>query len=68
MEILESEEAKRIKRSLARFRPPTEFCRECMGGPTLASSALKQMSTVAIDVRDRLKPRKAYDHILQSEN
>ena len=68
MEILESEEAKRIKRSLARFRPATEFCRECMGGPTLASSALKQISTVAIDVKDRLKPRKAYDHIQQSEN
>jgi MoaA/NifB/PqqE/SkfB family radical SAM enzyme len=60
MEVLESAEAKRIKRSFQWFIPPTQFCRECRGGPTLISSVTKQASTIAIDVRDRISPRKAY--------
>jgi MoaA/NifB/PqqE/SkfB family radical SAM enzyme len=60
MEILESAEAKHILRSFKWFIPPTEFCRECRGGPTLLSSIAKQASTIAIDVRDRIAPRKKY--------
>lgn len=60
MDVLESEAAKHIQRSFRRFRPPTAFCKQCLGGPTLASSLLKQASSVAIDVRDRVRPRKAY--------
>jgi sulfatase maturation enzyme AslB (radical SAM superfamily) len=60
MEVIDSAEAKRIKRSLQFFIPPKPFCRECLGGPTLQSSLLKQMSTMAIDVRDRFRPRKNY--------
>jgi len=60
MEVLESAEAKRIKQSFQRFRPPTQFCRECLGGPTLGSSIVKQLTTIAIDVRDRIAPRKNY--------
>jgi MoaA/NifB/PqqE/SkfB family radical SAM enzyme len=63
MEILESSEALRIRKSLRRFSPPTEFCKECMGGPTLTTSYLKQASTVMIDIKDRIKPRKAYTHM-----
>lgn len=63
MEILESDEASRIRRSLNMFLPPTEFCRECMGGPTLTTSVLKQASTVMIDIKDRIKPRKSYSRI-----
>lgn len=60
MEVLESDEAKHILRSFKWFIPPTEFCRECRGGPTLLSSLAKQASTIAIDVRDRIAPRKKY--------
>ena len=60
MEVLESAEAKRILRSFKMFIPPTEFCRECRGGPTLLSSVAKQASTIAIDIRDRIAPRKTY--------
>jgi len=60
MEVIDSAEAKRIKRSLEFFIPPKPFCRECLGGPTLQSSLLKQMSTIAVDVRDRVRPRKNY--------
>jgi MoaA/NifB/PqqE/SkfB family radical SAM enzyme len=60
MDVIHSREALRIKRSLQRFIPPKPFCRECLGGPTLASSVMKQVSTIAIDVKDRLRPRKAY--------
>jgi len=63
MEVLESAEARRIERSLRRFVPPTQFCRECLGGPTLATSVLKQISTIAIDIKDRLNPRKNYNRI-----
>jgi len=59
MEVLESDEARRVKLSLERFRPPTDFCRECKGGPTLLTSALKQVSTVYLDVRQRLSPDKS---------
>jgi MoaA/NifB/PqqE/SkfB family radical SAM enzyme len=60
MEVINSAEAKRIKRSLQLFIPPKPFCRECLGGPTLVSSMLKQASTIAIDLRDRIRPRKNY--------
>jgi hypothetical protein len=60
MEVLESAEAKRIRRSFTWCIPPTQFCRDCLGGPTLASSALKQLQSVAIDLKDRVTPRKAY--------
>lgn len=65
MDVIDSAEAKRIKRSLERFIPPKPFCRECLGGPTLGSSLMKQMSTVAIDVRDRFRPRKNYSKLRQ---
>jgi organic radical activating enzyme len=60
MEVLGSDAAQRIRRSFAWFIPPTPFCRECLGGPTLVTSIMKQASTIAIDVRDRIAPRKAY--------
>ncbi len=60
MELLDSVEAKRIRQSLDRFSPPTAFCKQCLGGPTLASSLIKQISSVAIDIRDRARPRKNY--------
>jgi MoaA/NifB/PqqE/SkfB family radical SAM enzyme len=60
MELLESDEAKRIRQSLNRFNPPTPFCKQCLGGPTLASSLIKQISSVAVDIRDRARPRKNY--------
>jgi len=63
MELLESEEAKRIRQSLNRFSPPTPFCKQCLGGPTLASSLIKQISSVAVDIRDRARPRKNYTAI-----
>ncbi len=66
MEVLESDEAKRIQRSFAWFIPPTPFCRQCLGGPTLATSLMKQASTIAIDVRDRVAPRKAYGKMQRS--
>ncbi len=67
-EVLASDEARRIKRSFDRFRPPTEFCKECRGGPTLSSSILKQVSTVALDLRDRVQPRKAYKRLRERLN
>ena len=60
MEVLDSQEAKRIRQSLNRFIPPTPFCKQCLGGPTLASSLIKQISSVAVDLRDRARPRKSY--------
>jgi hypothetical protein len=60
MEVINSAEAKRIKRSLERFIPPKPFCRECLGGPTLGASVMKQVSTIAVDLRDRVRPRKNY--------
>jgi organic radical activating enzyme len=63
MEVIDSAEARRIKRSLERFVPPMPFCRECLGGPTLRSSMMKQFSTIAVDVRDRLRPRKNYSQL-----
>ena len=63
MEVLESPAAKHIKSSFQWFIPPTEFCRECRGGPTFISSALKQASTIAIDIRDRVAPRKNYSKL-----
>ena len=57
MQVLESKEARRVKLSFERFLPPTQFCRECKGGPTLATSVLKQLSTVALDIRQRLSPK-----------
>ncbi len=63
MEVLESDEALRIERSFRHFVPPTPFCRDCLGGPTVVSSVVKQLSSIAIDVRDRLRPRKRYPHL-----
>lgn len=60
MEVLESDEARRIQRSFRRFVPPTPFCRECLGGPTLLSSAFKQAQTIAVNLKDRVAPRKQY--------
>ncbi len=68
MAILDSAEAKRILRSFKWFIPPTPFCRECVGGPTLATSLAKQVSTVAIDVRDRFASRKRYKRIRRQLN
>jgi hypothetical protein len=59
MEVLASEEAKRIERSLRYFRPPTKFCAECKGGPTLVNSMAKQALTVALDIQQRLSPTKS---------
>ena len=67
-EILDSDEARRIKRSFDHFRPPTQFCKECRGGPTLAASLLKQASSVALDLRDRVQPRKAYKRLRERLN
>ncbi|MEO8484476.1 MAG: radical SAM/SPASM domain-containing protein [Acidobacteriota bacterium] len=58
MDVLQSKEAERVKLSLERFRPPTAFCSECKGGPTMTSSLLKQVGTVANDIRQRLAPTK----------
>jgi hypothetical protein len=68
LEVLASEEALRIRSSFDRFRPPTEFCKECLGGPTLTASLLKQASSVVIDVRDRIQPRKAYKRLRERLN
>ena len=68
MEILESAEAKRIERLLKWFIPPTPFCRECLGGCTLASSAIKQVATICIDIKDRFAPRKAYRSMLERKS
>jgi len=59
-EVLESMEARRIRRSFDWFRPPTKFCQECLGGPTLVYSLLKQASSLAVDIRDRMDSRKNY--------
>jgi hypothetical protein len=58
-EVLPSLEATRIRRSFDRFRPPTTFCKECLGGTTLAYSLLKQATSVA-DLRDRIDSMKNY--------
>ncbi len=63
MEILDSAEAKRILKSFKWFIPPTQFCRECLGGPTLITSLAKQASSLAVDLRDRFAPRKQYKKI-----
>jgi len=68
MEILESPKAKHILRSFKWFIPPTPFCRECRGGPTLITSLAKQASTVAIDVRDRLASPKQYKKLRKRLN
>ena len=65
MEVLESPEAKRVRRSFLMFHPPLPFCRECLGGATLTTSILKQVSSIAVDVRDRIRPRKAYRSMLE---
>lgn len=65
LEVLASAEANRIKRSFQWFIPPTPFCRECLGGPTLVTSIMKQVSTIAIDVKDRIVPRKSYRSLLE---
>jgi radical SAM protein with 4Fe4S-binding SPASM domain len=57
MEIINSPEAQHMKRSLEWFRPPTKFCRECKGGPTFATSALKQVLTVYLDGKARILGR-----------
>ena len=57
MEILESSEALRIRRSLQWFVPPTTFCRQCKGGPTLVSSVLKQAGTAYLDAKSRVLRR-----------
>lgn len=65
MEVLESPEARRIRSSFDMFHPPLPFCRECLGGPTLTSSIMKQVSSVGVAVRDRIRPRKAYRSMLE---
>jgi len=60
MEVLESAPARRIRDSFGRLVPPTEFCRDCLGGPTLAVSAIKQVTSVALALRDRVASRKDY--------
>ena len=59
MEVINSPEAQHMKRSLEWFRPPTKFCRECKGGPTFATSALKQVLTVYLDGKARIFGRGA---------
>lgn len=54
MEVINSSEAQRMKSSFDWFRPPTAFCKECKGGPTLATSAIKQVWTVYLDAKTRL--------------
>jgi hypothetical protein len=66
MELLESDDAKRIRQSLNRFSPPTPFCRQCLGGPTFASSLIRQISSVAVDIRDRARPRKNYSALAEA--
>jgi hypothetical protein len=65
LEVLDGSEARRIRRSFQWFIPPTQFCRECRGGPTLGSSLVKQIGTIAVDVKDRIAPRKAYRSMLE---
>ena len=65
MEVLASPEAKRIRRSFDMFRPPLPFCRECLGGPTPSSSLLKQISSIGVDLRDCIRPRKSYRSMLE---
>ena len=60
MEILESDDATRIRKSFERFVPPTPFCRDCLGGPTLVTSVLKQIQSIGVDLRDRASSRKTY--------
>lgn len=60
MEILESPSAKHILKSFKWFIPPTKFCQECRGGPTVITSIAKQVSTIALDVRDRFASPKQY--------
>lgn len=60
MEVLESPAAQRMCNSFKMFVPPTEFCKECRGGPTLASSVLKQVGTVALDIKERFSSHKDY--------
>jgi radical SAM protein with 4Fe4S-binding SPASM domain len=62
MEILDSDEAARIKRSLAWFRPPTQFCKECKGGPTLTSSVAKQLGTSYQFLKQRVLRRGVRTH------
>lgn len=57
MEVLGSDQAKRIRRSFKWCIPPTPFCRECKGGPTFISSIMKQASSVFLDLRDRIASR-----------
>lgn len=66
MEVLESAEAKRILNSFKWFVPPTPFCRECRGGPTVISSLAKQTSTIAIDIKERFASRKQYKKMRKS--
>jgi len=65
LEVLESAEAKRIRRSFNFFIPPMPFCRDCLGGPTPTSSIVKQISSIGVDLRDRIRPRKAYRSMLE---
>src|SRR5713226_1933765 len=65
MEVLESPKAKRIRRSFQMFHPPMPFCRDCLGGPTLTSSIVKQINSIGVDLRDRIRPRKAYRSMLE---
>jgi MoaA/NifB/PqqE/SkfB family radical SAM enzyme len=65
MEVLESAAVKSIRRSFNMFHPPLPFCRECLGGPTLSSSVVKQISSIGVDLRDRIRPRKAYRSMLE---
>jgi len=67
MEVLESAQAKQIKRSLEWLVPPTDFCKECLGGPTLASSVVKQVSTAVMDLRDRISRRQRYAHLSRGQ-
>jgi radical SAM protein with 4Fe4S-binding SPASM domain len=57
MEVINSPEAQRMERSFKWFRPPTKFCRECKGGPTFATSVVKQAVTVYLDGKARILGR-----------
>ncbi len=54
MEVLGSEEATGIRRSFQWLVPPTSFCRQCLGGPTVISSLMKQVGSVVFDIQNRI--------------
>jgi radical SAM protein with 4Fe4S-binding SPASM domain len=49
LEVLDSAEVKRIRQSFARYIPPCEYCKKCLGGPNVMYSVTKQIASAAQD-------------------